>query len=173
MPRPRPSPHTRSVSSHKLRALLAKHSARFFGAGGAGSLLARVKWAVQLKPRPPTFELQLRGSDPVDEGGQRFLAGLLRQSLGLQGVPTRLHLRCVGAWVSLLLQSPELTLCMFHPARIATVHNGRYNTRKREPAAAAGGSKQQTAARVTRRQAQIRKHRLQRAAARRKQPRRG
>lgn len=81
------------VSSHKLRTTLAKHSVRFFGTGGTASLLARVKWWVQLKPRPPTFVLLLRGSAPVDEGGQRFLSNMLRQSLKLQGVPLRLYLR--------------------------------------------------------------------------------
>uniref|UniRef100_A0A383WHR0 GTPase Der n=1 Tax=Tetradesmus obliquus TaxID=3088 RepID=A0A383WHR0_TETOB len=81
------------VSSHKLRASLAKHALRFYGTGGTAGLLQRVKWATQLKPRPPTFVLLLRGSEEVDEGGQRFLANLLRQSVGLQGVPLRLYLR--------------------------------------------------------------------------------
>jgi predicted GTPase len=83
------------VSSHKLRSTLAKHSVRFFGTGGTASLLSRVKWAAQLKPRPPTFVLLMRGATPVDEGGQRFLANMLRQSLKLQGVPLRLYMRCV------------------------------------------------------------------------------
>lgn len=83
-----------SVSSFKLRASLAKHSLRFYGAGGSARLLGRVKWAAQLKARPPTFVLLLRGGQEVDDGGARFLAGLLRSSLGLQGVPLRLHLRC-------------------------------------------------------------------------------
>lgn len=78
---------------HRLRALLAKHSLRFYGSGGAAALLQRVKWASQLKARPPTFVMLLRGAAEVDEGGARFLANLLRQSLGLQGVPLRLHLR--------------------------------------------------------------------------------
>lgn len=47
----------------------------------------------QVKARPPTFALLLRGSTEVDEGGQRFLANVLRQSLGLEGVPLRLYLR--------------------------------------------------------------------------------
>ncbi|WIA32751.1 hypothetical protein OEZ86_005936 [Tetradesmus obliquus] len=81
------------VSSHKLRASLAKHVLRFYGTGGTAGLLQRVKWATQLKPRPPTFVLLLRGAEEVDEGGQRFLANLLRQSVGLQGVPLRLYLR--------------------------------------------------------------------------------
>lgn len=81
------------VSSHKLRVSLAKHALRFYGTGGTAGLLQRVKWATQLKSRPPTFVLLLRGSEEVDEGGQRFLANLLRQSVGLQGVPLRLYLR--------------------------------------------------------------------------------
>lgn len=85
------------VSSHKLRATLAKHSVRFYGTGGTASLLQRIKWAVQLKARPPTFVLLLRGAAPVDESGQRFLSNMLRQTLKLQGVPLRLHLRWVGA----------------------------------------------------------------------------
>jgi hypothetical protein len=83
------------VSAYKLRASLAKHALRFYGTGGSASLLSRVKWASQLKPRPPTFVLLLRGSDEVDEGGTRFLANVLRQSCGLQGVPLRLYLRWV------------------------------------------------------------------------------
>lgn len=83
------------MSSFKLRSTLAKHSVRFFGTGGTASLLQRIKWATQLKPRPPTFVMLLRGSKPVDEGGQRFLSNVLRQSLKLQGVPLRLYLRCV------------------------------------------------------------------------------
>jgi GTP-binding protein len=81
------------VSSYKLRTTLAKHSVRFFGTGGTASLLSRIKWAVQLKARPPTFVLLLRGASPVDESGQRFLSNMLRQSLKLQGVPLRLYLR--------------------------------------------------------------------------------
>ncbi|KAF6253477.1 hypothetical protein COO60DRAFT_1643110 [Scenedesmus sp. NREL 46B-D3] len=81
------------VSAYKLRASLAKHALRFYGAGGSASLLSRIKWASQLKPRPPTFVLLLRGGDEVDEGGQRFLANVLRQTCGLQGVPLRLYLR--------------------------------------------------------------------------------
>lgn len=90
-------PFARSVSAYKLRASLAKHALRFYGTGGTASLLSRIKWASQLKPRPPTFVLLLRGSDEVDEGGQRFLANLLRQSCGMQGVPLRLYLRWVNA----------------------------------------------------------------------------
>lgn len=81
------------VSAYKLRDSLAKHALRFFGTGGTANLLGRIKWATQLKPRPPTFVLLLRGSEEVDEGGQRFLANVLRQSLGMQGVPLRLYLR--------------------------------------------------------------------------------
>jgi hypothetical protein len=83
------------VPSRKLRQMLARHAARFFGGGGSGVLLARIKWALQLKARPPTFRLLLRGSERVDDAGQRFLANLLRQGLGMQGVPLRLELRCV------------------------------------------------------------------------------
>ncbi|KAF8067139.1 der [Scenedesmus sp. PABB004] len=83
----------RRVSSWRLRAALAKQSLRFYGSGGSGALLGRVKWAAQLKARPPTFVLLLRGADEVDEGGQRFLANVLRASLHLEGVPLRLYLR--------------------------------------------------------------------------------
>lgn len=82
-----------SVSSYKLRTSLAKHSLRFYGTGGTSNLLQRIKWAVQVKSRPPTFALLLRGSAEVDEGGQRFLSNVLRQSVGLEGVPVRLYLR--------------------------------------------------------------------------------
>eukprot|EP00775_Hariotina_reticulata_P006377 gene6377-6609_t len=83
------------VSSYRLRSNIAKHSLRFYGTGGTANLLQRIKWAAQLKSRPPTFVMLLRGSEQVDEGAERFLATLLRDSLGLHGVPIRLYLRQV------------------------------------------------------------------------------
>jgi hypothetical protein len=57
--------HFFRVSSHRLRSSIAKHSLRFYGTGGTAKLLQRIKWAVQLKSRPPTFVMLLRGSEKV------------------------------------------------------------------------------------------------------------
>jgi predicted GTPase len=83
---------TRRASTSSVRRALDRVAARLAGTP-AGQAVARVKWGVQAKARPPTFSLALRGGAPLAGGGERFLASALREGLGLEGVPVRVSVR--------------------------------------------------------------------------------
>ncbi|KAI8465792.1 MAG: P-loop containing nucleoside triphosphate hydrolase protein [Monoraphidium minutum] len=82
----------RRVPTARLLRALRKHAARLSGSP-AGALLGRVKWACQLRARPPAFAFFLRGGSEVAQPEERFLANLVRRVFDLQGVPLRMHIR--------------------------------------------------------------------------------
>jgi GTP-binding protein len=54
----------------------------------------KIRYATQTSSRPPTFVLFANTSaDEVPESYLRYLAGSLRETFDLPGVPVRLHLR--------------------------------------------------------------------------------
>lgn len=81
----------------------------FHSGGGPTSVLASVRYATQVKARPPTFAFFLGGSkrrERVSRGGKpkdraarvpnsvaKFLRGAIKSSFGLQGIPVRVHFR--------------------------------------------------------------------------------
>jgi predicted GTPase len=83
---------TRRSGTSAVQRALDRCAARLAGTP-AGAAVARVKWAAQLKARPPTFALSLRGAKPLPQGGDRFLASALREGLGLDGVPVRVSVQ--------------------------------------------------------------------------------
>jgi len=82
----------RRAGTSAVRRALDRCAARLAGSP-AGAAVGRVKWAAQIKARPPTFALSLRGARPLVGGAERFLAGALREGLGLEGVPVRVSVR--------------------------------------------------------------------------------
>ena len=77
--------------------MLQRQALLYYGSGSTAALLSRIKWARQVSVRPPTFRLSLRGSERADDVQQRFISGLLQDSLGLKGVPVRVRIRCARA----------------------------------------------------------------------------
>ena len=53
----------------------------------------RIRYATQVKARPPTFALFANKPADLPDSYLRYLANGLRDSFGLDGVPLRLHLR--------------------------------------------------------------------------------
>jgi GTP-binding protein len=53
----------------------------------------RIRYVTQTKARPPTFLFFANRPDALPEAYQRYLAGGLRETFGLQGVPLRLTFR--------------------------------------------------------------------------------
>ena len=53
----------------------------------------RIRYATQVKARPPTFALFANKPADLPDSYLRYLANGLRESFGLDGVPLRLHLR--------------------------------------------------------------------------------
>lgn len=53
----------------------------------------KLRYATQVKARPPTFALFTSSGGALPESYERYLVNGLRDSFGLHGVPVRLHLR--------------------------------------------------------------------------------
>ncbi|KAG2495740.1 hypothetical protein HYH03_006338 [Edaphochlamys debaryana] len=82
----------RRVTTARLNRFVRRLSLRMMGSGMEGAM-ARVKFIVQVKARPPTFTAFMAGSAPVDRAFSTFLAAQIRGVLGFEGVPLRLWFR--------------------------------------------------------------------------------
>jgi len=53
----------------------------------------RIRYATQVKARPPTFVLFTSKPDQLPDSYVRYLVNSLRETFDLPGVPIRMHLR--------------------------------------------------------------------------------
>ncbi|KAL4438212.1 hypothetical protein ABPG77_010573 [Micractinium sp. CCAP 211/92] len=60
---------------------------------GGGKELNRISYISQVKARPPTFVVWVRGSAPLSVTATRFIAGQIRKQFGFSGVPLRIQVR--------------------------------------------------------------------------------
>ena len=68
----------------------------FHSGGGPTSVLNRIRYATQVKVRPPTFAFFLSGTkkrNAVPSSVEKYLANSIQKSFGLQGIPVRIHFR--------------------------------------------------------------------------------
>ncbi|KAL4448459.1 hypothetical protein ABPG75_005678 [Micractinium tetrahymenae] len=60
---------------------------------GGGKELNRIAYISQVKARPPTFVVWVRGSAPLSVPSTRFVAAQIRKQFGFGGVPLRIQVR--------------------------------------------------------------------------------
>jgi GTP-binding protein len=67
----------------------------FHAGGGPTSVLSRIRYATQVKVRPPTIAFFLSGTKKhnVPKSVEKYLANAIQKSFGLQGIPVRILFR--------------------------------------------------------------------------------
>jgi len=81
------------VPTAKLNAWLAAVTDAHPPPMGAGGRRIRLRYATQIKTRPPTFAIWCSRPQELPESYIRYLMNGLRQDFALDGVPLRIHLR--------------------------------------------------------------------------------
>ena len=83
----------RRISTSKLNRWLEDALSQHSPPALSGGRRIRIRYATQVKARPPTFVLFVSKPDELPESYTRYLVNSLRETFELPGVPIRLHLR--------------------------------------------------------------------------------
>ena len=81
------------VSTGKLNEWLYSATESHPPPMGAGGKRIRLRYATQVKTRPPTFAIWCSRAGELPDSYMRYLTNRLRDDFGLDGVPLRIHLR--------------------------------------------------------------------------------